>query len=143
SENTTEPEVPSTTASTSSADSSSPNDSENTTEPEVPSTTNAGSSENFIANYNASTQNTANRIKELSSSKDPVTVEFSEGDSIPLNMMNEVKASSNVTLVFYFTYNDVNYTCKVTPAKAKLYVKDDIPWYGPLYLMMYFDVTKN
>ena len=114
-----------------------------TDDPSSPSDPEVGSPEYYIANYNASTQNTANRINELAkSSKDPVTVEFAEGDALPLNIMNEIKASNNITLSFTFTYENVNYICKVTPAKAKLYVKDEIPWYGPLYLMQYFDVTK-
>jgi len=103
-----------------------------------------GTPEYFIAEYNESTETAAENIKELAKTvTSPTVVEFKGGDALPQNIMTEVKSSDKITLEFPFTYEGVNYRCKVTPAKAKLYVKDDIPWYGPLYLMQYFDVTRE
>ena len=103
-----------------------------------------GTPEYFIAEYNESTETAAENIKELAKTVTSSTVvEFKGGDALPQNIMTEVKSSDKITLEFPFTYEGVNYRCKVTPAKAKLYVKDDIPWYGPLYLMQYFDVTRE
>ena len=103
-----------------------------------------GTPEYFIAEYNESTETATENIKELAKTvTSPTVVEFKGGDALPQNIMTEVKSSDKITLEFPFTYEGVNYRCKVTPAKAKLYVKDDIPWYGPLYLMQYFDVTRE
>ena len=102
-----------------------------------------GTPEYFIAEYNESTETAAEDIKELAKTvTSPTVVEFKGGDALPQNIMTEVKSSDKITLEFPFSYEGVDYICRVTPDKAKLYVKDDIPWYGPLYLMQYFDVTK-
>ncbi len=46
--------------------------------------------------------------------------------------MKELLKKSNVTLVMEFTYKEVNYVISIPSSAA---VDDDIPWYGPLYLV--------
>ena len=60
------------------------------------------------------------------------TVYWNKGDSLPFDIMKKLENNPQITLIFEYTYEDVDYRVKLS---GKDIVADPkIRWYGPLYL---------
>ncbi|MCD7807102.1 MAG: hypothetical protein LUH19_07155 [Lachnospiraceae bacterium] len=55
-------------------------------------------------------------------------------------VMQQLYKSGNVDFVVTFVYNGVTYTITIPAGEA---VDDDIPWYGPLYLIQYYGTVED
>lgn len=63
----------------------------------------------------------------------PATVEWNQGDSLPLGIMKQLSDNPNISLLFSFTYEGIDHQVMIPAGKA---VADpDIEWYGPLWLL--------
>ena len=60
------------------------------------------------------------------------TVYWNKGDSLPFDIMKKLENNPQITLIFEYTYEDVDYRVKLS---GKDIIADPkIRWYGPLYL---------
>lgn len=64
------------------------------------------------------------------------TIYWNEGTALPYDIMKTISENPNITLVFTYTYENDNYKVVLNGKNVKAYT--DIPWYGPLYLNMYY-----
>lgn len=64
------------------------------------------------------------------------TIYWNEGTALPYDIMKTISENSNITLVFTYTYENVDYKVVLNGKNVKAYT--DVPWYGPLYLNMYY-----
>ncbi len=55
-------------------------------------------------------------------------------------IMQQLVKYGNVDFVVTFTYNEVTYTITIPAGTA---VDNDIPWYGPLYLIQYYGTEAD
>ena len=78
------------------------------------------------------TQSLAEQLWNMIAAGGKQTVYWSEGDSLPYNIMKILQDHPQITLVFSYSYKGVNYRVTIPGSVAKTY--PNIPWYGPLYL---------
>ena len=78
------------------------------------------------------TQSLAEQLWNAIAAGGKQTVYWSEGDSLPFNIMKILQDHPQITLVFSYSYKGVNYRVTIPGSVAKAY--SNIPWYGPLYL---------
>ncbi|MBR3469572.1 MAG: LysM peptidoglycan-binding domain-containing protein [Lachnospiraceae bacterium] len=78
------------------------------------------------------TQSLAEQLWNVIAAGGKQTVYWSEGDSLPFNIMKILQDHPQITLVFSYSYKGVNYRVAIPGSAAKAY--PNIPWYGPLYL---------
>ncbi|MBO5986952.1 MAG: LysM peptidoglycan-binding domain-containing protein, partial [Lachnospiraceae bacterium] len=78
------------------------------------------------------TQSLAEQLWNVIAAGGKQTVYWSEGDSLPFNIMKILQDHPQITLVFSYSYKGVNYRVTIPGSAAKAY--PNIPWYGPLYL---------
>jgi F0F1-type ATP synthase epsilon subunit len=78
------------------------------------------------------TQSLAEQLWNAIATGGKQTVYWSEGDSLPFNIMKILQDHPQITLVFSYSYKGVNYRVTIPGSAAKAY--PNIPWYGPLYL---------
>lgn len=64
------------------------------------------------------------------------TIYWNEGTALPYDIMKTISENPNITLVFTYTYENVDYKVVLNGKNVEAYT--DIPWYGPLYLNMYY-----
>ena len=68
-------------------------------------------------------------------------VYWNVGDSLPYDVLHFLELHPDITLVFEYTYLDVNY--KVTLVGEELLPDPTVPWAGPLYLLGVPKKQKN
>ena len=61
------------------------------------------------------------------------TVYWNEGDSLPYDVLRYLVEHPQITLIFDYTYEDVEYS--VTLCGKDILPDPEIPWAGPLYLL--------
>lgn len=64
------------------------------------------------------------------------TVFWDKGTALPYDIMKTLQDNPNITLVFSYTYENVDFKVKLNGKTVKAYTT--IPWYGPLYLYAYY-----
>lgn len=69
------------------------------------------------------------------------TIYWNEGTALPYDIMKTISENPNITLVFTYTYENVNYEVVLNGKNVKAYT--DVPWYGPLYLNMYYGAADG
>lgn len=69
------------------------------------------------------------------------TIYWNEGTALPYDIMKTISENPNITLVFTYTYENVNYKVVLNGKNVKAYT--DVPWYGPLYLNMYYGAADD
>lgn len=63
-------------------------------------------------------------------------IRWNEGTSLPYDVMKTLESNPDITLIFSYTYEDVDYEVTLSGKNVKAY--EDILWYGPLYLELYY-----
>ena len=69
---------------------------------------------------------------------DDRVIEFSVGDSLPVEVIEALAKSNGVTLKFTFTYQGFEFCSTITSEAAKNGYNPAIGWYGPCYLAQNF-----
>ena len=64
------------------------------------------------------------------------TVTWNKGTALPYDIMKTLQDNPNITLVFSYTYENVDFKVTLNGKNVKAY--KNIPWYGPLYLYKYY-----
>lgn len=64
------------------------------------------------------------------------TVTWDKGTALPYDIMKTLQDNPKITLVFGYTYENVDFKVKLNGKTVKAYTT--IPWYGPLYLYTYY-----
>ena len=67
------------------------------------------------------------------------TVTWNKGTALPYDIMKRLEDHPEITLIFSYTYGNVDYVVTIKGPKA--YVT--IPWYGPLYLYEHYGKTAT
>ncbi|MCR5278498.1 MAG: LysM peptidoglycan-binding domain-containing protein, partial [Lachnospiraceae bacterium] len=75
---------------------------------------------------------------ETEDGKVETVIKCSSGDSLPSNIMTSLKNSEDVSLVFTYAYEGVDYKVEITSEEAELFFDPEIKWYGPLWLHAHF-----
>ena len=60
------------------------------------------------------------------------TVTWDKGTALPYDIMKTLEDNPDITLVFSYTYQNMDYKVTISGKNARAYIT--IPWYGPLYL---------
>ncbi len=87
-------------------------------------------------NYIAPLMDNLNKIlseEKETPSDEPTVVTWNLGDSLPLETMKALSKTTNTSLLFSFEYDGVAHTVMIPAGEA--FVDEDIPWYGPLWLL--------
>lgn len=84
----------------------------------------------FNALYNSSMNDLVNKINSIGSG----TIVLTEGTALPNKVMKALANNPNVTLNFIFTKDDVEYNLFITGKGAANVYKEDIEWYGHIFL---------
>lgn len=95
-----------------------------------------GNTGNYIAKLEKELDNLLQEIEidtDSETESTEKTVEWNEGDSLPISVMQKLKDAEGVSLLFSFTYEGVEH--KVMIPAGESFVDDDIEWYGPLWLL--------
>lgn len=70
------------------------------------------------------------------------TIEWAEGDSLPLEVMEVLSKNPGISLLFSFTYDGVDHKVMIPAGKAV--VDEKIKWYGPCWLLQeYGEYNKD
>lgn len=97
----------------------------------------AGSSSVGTSNYEAKFENQIAAAEEGST----VTITRDQGiNALSNDFMKTLLERGDVTLVFEYSYEGVDYTIEIPAGEA---LDDDIPWYGPLYLYSIYGKNTN
>ena len=64
------------------------------------------------------------------------TVFWDKGTALPYDIMKTLQDNPKITLVFSYTYENVDFKVTLNGKTVKAYT--NIPWYGPLYLYAYY-----
>ncbi len=64
------------------------------------------------------------------------TVFWDKGTALPYDIMKTLEDNPDITLVFSYTYQNMDYKVTIPGKNAKAYIT--IPWYGPMYLYTYY-----
>lgn len=64
------------------------------------------------------------------------TVLWDKGTALPYDIMKTLQDNPKITLVFSYTYQNVDFKVTMPGKNVKAYTT--IPWYGPLYLYAYY-----
>ncbi len=64
------------------------------------------------------------------------TVTWDKGTALPYDIMKTLQDNPKITLVFSYTYENVDFKVTLPGKYVKAYTT--IPWYGPLYLYAYY-----
>ena len=64
------------------------------------------------------------------------TVTWDKGTALPYDIMKTLQDNPKITLVFSYTYQNVDFKVTLPGKSVKAYTT--IPWYGPLYLYAYY-----
>ena len=64
------------------------------------------------------------------------TVLWDKGTALPYDIMKMLQDNPKITLVFSYTYQNVDFEVTLSGKNVKAYTT--IPWYGPLYLYKYY-----
>lgn len=64
------------------------------------------------------------------------TVTWDKGTALPYDIMKTLQDNPKITLVFSYTYQNVDFKVTLPGKNVKAYTT--IPWYGPLYLYAYY-----
>lgn len=64
------------------------------------------------------------------------TVLWDKGTALPYDIMKTLQDNPKITLVFSYTYQNVDFKVTLPGKNVKAYTT--IPWYGPLYLYAYY-----
>ena len=64
------------------------------------------------------------------------TVTWDKGTALPYDIMKTLQDNPKITLIFSYTYENVNFKVTLPGQSVKAYT--NIPWYGPLYLYAYY-----
>ena len=67
------------------------------------------------------------------------TIYWERGTSLSYNVMKLLEDNPDITIVFSYTYLDVDYTVTICGKDVK--ANPNIPWYGPAYLYTYYGVN--
>ena len=88
--------------------------------------------------YDKLIEDTANEILTgsalIKSNPDPnarYVIEFSEGDSLPIDIMYALSKSERITFIYTFTYKGYVFQATITSEAAKEKFDPSIPWWGP------------
>jgi len=71
----------------------------------------------------------------------PHTLYWDQGTALPYDLMKILEEHPDITLVFYYTYQDNYY--KVTISGKTFKANPEVEWYGPLYLHLVFAKTST
>ena len=69
------------------------------------------------------------------------TVYWSEGDALPYFVLKILEEHPDITLVFSYTYNDVDYVLTIQGSDVTAEIT--IPWYGPMNLYGTYGLTQQ
>ncbi len=69
------------------------------------------------------------------------TVYWSEGDALPYFVLKILEEHPDITLVFSYTYNDVDYVLTIHGSDVTAEIT--IPWYGPMNLYGTYGLTQQ
>ena len=74
----------------------------------------------------------SDKIEAMIALGGPKTIIWNDGNALTYNIMKLLEENPQITLVYSYSYDDVDY--KVTIPGKYVKADTDIPWYGPLYL---------
>ncbi len=89
--------------------------------------------------HNVGNDSSGSKYEDLHSALDeainqggPQTVIWNKGNALTYGDMKMLQYNPEVTLIFNYSYKDVDYSVTIPGRDAK--ADDNIPWYGPMYL---------
>ncbi len=83
------------------------------------------------------------RIKLASPDNQPEIIEYDQGGegALPIRLMAALKEHPNVTFIYHCTYEGIAYTFTIKGSAA--IVDEKIPWYGPLWLRIFYPTVMK